>query len=112
MARASTCFWACPARQRHCYGLVPCSRTWLTRGCRSTSRPARVGQARQPAGEKSVVYTVQLRLDARQSIALKMAEMREWLDRQQLVPNHFQYRMEPNAHDAAAFTKVFGEPAT
>ena len=59
-----------------------------------------------------MLYTVQVRLDARQSIALKMAEMREWLDRQQLVPDHFQYRMEPNAHDAAAFTKVFGEPAT
>jgi hypothetical protein len=68
-----------------------------------------------------VLYTVQLRLDARQSIASKMAEMREWLDRQQLVPDNFQYRMEPDAvlvradfkssDDAAAFTEAFGELA-
>jgi hypothetical protein len=68
-----------------------------------------------------VLYTVQLRLDARQSIALKMAEMREWLDRQQLVPDNFQYRIEPDgvlvradfksADDAAAFTEAFGELA-
>jgi hypothetical protein len=68
-----------------------------------------------------VLYTVQLRLDARQSIALKMAEIREWLNRQQLVPDNFRYRMEPDAvlvradfksaDDAAAFTEAFGEPA-
>jgi hypothetical protein len=64
---------------------------------------------------------VQLRLDARQLIASKMAEMREWLDRQQLVPNNFQYRMEPDAvlvradfkssDDAAAFAEAFAELA-
>jgi hypothetical protein len=68
-----------------------------------------------------VLYTVQLRLDARQSIASKMAEMREWLDRQQLVPDNLQYRMEPDAvlvradfkssDDAAAFAEAFGELA-
>ena len=68
-----------------------------------------------------MLYTVQLRVDARQSIPSKMAEMREWLDRQQLVPDNFQYRMESDAvlvradfksaDDAAAFTEAFGELA-
>ena len=68
-----------------------------------------------------MLYTVQLRLDARHSIASKMAEMREWLDRNQLTPECFQYRMEPDAvtvradftssADASAFAEVFGELA-
>jgi hypothetical protein len=66
-----------------------------------------------------MLYTVRVRLDARESIASKMAEMREWLDRKQLTPEGFQYRMEPDAvtvradfkssADAAAFTEAFGE---
>ena len=68
-----------------------------------------------------MLYTVQLRLDARYSIASKMAEMREWLDRKQLSPECFQYRMEPDAvtiradftssADASDFAEVFGELA-
>ena len=68
-----------------------------------------------------MLYTVQLRLDARHSIALKMVEMREWLDRKQLTPEGFQYRMEREAvtvradfrssADAAAFAEAFGELA-
>ena len=67
-----------------------------------------------------MLYTVQLRLRAG-NFTSRLAEMRGWLDGQQLVPEGFQYRMEPDAviiradfkspADAAAFEGAFGEMA-
>ena len=65
-----------------------------------------------------MLYSVQIRLDSGE-MAVRVSEMREWLDRQGIEPDAFEYRrMDANGvvyrvdfkvvGEAAAFAEAFG----